>query len=43
MNNCSTRNMTGAFSSAFNLTTLFLALKFYNNLGSLFGFAGVYW
>lgn len=39
----STRNMTGAFSSAFNLTTLFLALKFYNNLGSLFGFAGVYW
>merc|ERR550525_895139 len=39
----STRNITGAFSSAFNLATLFLALKFYNNLGSLFGYTGVYW
>lgn len=39
----STRSLTGAISSSFNLTSLFLALKFYDSLASVIGYDGVYW
>jgi len=39
----STRNITGAISSAFNLATLFSLLKFYTSLGMVIGYSGVYW
>jgi len=39
----STRSLTGAISSSFNLTTLFLALKFYDSLASVIGHDGIYW
>jgi len=39
----STRSLTGAISSSFNLTTLFLALKFYDSLAAVIGYGGVFW
>ena len=38
-----TRSLTGAISSSFNLTTLFLALKFYDSLAAVIGYDGVFW
>jgi len=38
-----TRSVAGALSSSFNLTCLFLVLKFYTSLADMMGYPGVYW
>jgi len=38
-----TRSISGALSSSFNLTCLFLVLKFYTSLADMMGYPGVYW
>eukprot|EP00092_Neocalanus_flemingeri_P046464 GFUD01052267.1.p1 GENE.GFUD01052267.1~~GFUD01052267.1.p1 ORF type:complete len:481 (-),score=118.98 GFUD01052267.1:59-1501(-) len=38
-----TRSVSGALSSTFNLTCLFLVLKFYTNLAEMIEYHGVYW
>ena len=38
-----TKNLSGALSSSFNLTCLFLVLKFYTSLAEMIGYPGVYW